>query len=201
MWHFKTEGGLGPTLGKYYWTIISSEFVLWKYYTYYFKRLLFLYTNICRSRSSHTYQCCFFSQKIHLILSACSFPQNHQESRICTLQQPDAHNKVHCPFNNEKRWARLLSDLIFPAHLNRLFPKSVRESALLLSFNRGFNCRNFCSSQLRQFTIWIHICSHFKERGDFKSLKQTKSKLNSFPYKLQVCLTNEIIVALWSLYI
>ena len=120
----------------------------------------------------------FFSQKIHLILSACSFPQNHQGSRICTLQQPNTHNKVHCPFNNEKRWARLLSDLIFPAHLNRLFPKSVRESALLLSFNRGFNCRNFCSSQLRQFTIWIHICSLFKEkRGGFQILRANKKQI------------------------
>ena len=102
-------------------------------------------------------------------------------------------------YNNKKKWAAFRLDFSgsFKPALSKVCTRVCTPLwvYILLSFNRGFNCRNFCSSQLRQFTIWIHICSLFKEkRGDFKSLEQTKNKLNSFPYKLQVSLTNEIIV-------
>ena len=72
-------------------------------------------------------------------------------------------------YNNKKKWAAFRLDFSgsFKPALSKVCTRvcTLLWVYILLSFNRGFNCRNFCSSQLRQFTIWIHICSHFKERG------------------------------------
>ena len=157
--------------------------------------------NVCfKSENKNGY---YFIEGNAFIPSECSFPQKKVTYLHFASLMPIT--KYIALYNNKKKWAAFRLDFSgsFKPALSKVCTRvcTLLWVYTLLSFNRGFNCRNFCSSQLRQFTIWIHICSHFKERGDFKSLKQTKSKLNSFPYKLQVCLTNEIIVALWPLCI